>query len=132
MMYGFLLGRAIIAILNPARHNMIFYYAQWAKGNYIVRNLLWVAVLGTLALSFSAMDNVVIYYLIAIKALALVVPLRKECIFMYLANLYIDINTPLWEEKERKKQLYIRNGEWSYVHRCRKNTVGVFGEIAEY
>ncbi|MDA0910064.1 MAG: hypothetical protein O2809_00710 [Proteobacteria bacterium] len=123
MMYGFLLARAIIAIANPMRHNMIFYYARWAKGNYIVRNLLWVAVLVALALSFSAMDNVVIYYLIAIKALAVVVPLRKECVFMYLANLYIDINTPLWEREERERKFHIKNGEWDYFYKCKLSDV---------
>jgi hypothetical protein len=91
MMYGFLLARAIIAIANPMRHNMIFYYAPAAKAHYIFRNLLWVAVLGTLVLSFSAMDNVVIYYLIAIKAVAVVLPLRKECVLMSLINIWVEM-----------------------------------------
>lgn len=132
LMYSFLLARAIIAFVSPMRHNMIFYYARGAKAHYIVRNLLWAGALSALALTFSEFNNVIIYYLIAIKALSVLVPLRKEVVFMWLTNLYIEINEPIWEEKEREKQRYIKNGQWSYLHRCKKGTVGKWGEVAWY
>lgn len=90
VMYGLLWFRALLAFINPSRHNMIFYYAPVARGHYIFRCLAFIAVLGYLALTVPALNNVVIYYLIAIKVLALVVPLRKECLVMALINIWVE------------------------------------------
>ncbi|MDA0910093.1 MAG: hypothetical protein O2809_00855 [Proteobacteria bacterium] len=115
VMYGLLWLRALLAFINPSRHNMIFYYAPVARGHYVFRCLAFIAVLGYLALTVPALDNVVIYYLIAIKMLALVVPLRKEVVAIKLIEFYL---TNAKYDAFRKKQdpIFSDGVTWCHIH----------------
>jgi hypothetical protein len=116
LMYSFLLARAIIAFVSPMRHNMIFYYARGAKAHYIVRNLLWAGALGALTFAFSEFNNVIIYYLIAIKALSVLVPIRKEAVLGNIIDFWYDHHNPdhfkFYDEREEDDSV------WVEKHRC--------------